>query len=363
MAIREDLTALSSTLAVRSQVMESVVIALAFGIGINLATGGLLLGSKGANLMIIGGVICLAAISWLVHMRLKAAVSSTTVKAALLVDTDSGDLLEGGEYWFGLMASDYTLAAFDEMPELEAQWKALAKRGADDPDDDSDVLDRRIAKEIMQYFTIERLALTLGDYYDQLDSSVTKRDPLVTYERDQLPALLLENRLLELFSRDMIGRSDFGEPEDYHPVPMEMLTSAQTDSRYFQKFELTLPKSCRVSLDNGTIVITGPNLKVEIVCECDGVNVSAPYGYLQHVLGIGDPLDVDSFEVRTIIKTRLTRRLFFGRRQQLRDGWVDEFVDSMIRRADWGHYLTSIHWPLLEAMISVWRPPASLPPS
>ena len=255
------------------------------------------------------------------------------------------------------MASRYASSAFDEMPALKVQWDATLKANAEDRKTFPGV-DSRIAKELIQYFTIEPLAMTLSDYYERLDESVTRRDPLVTYQREQLPSFRLENRLLELFSREMKDRTGF-DLEDADPERDATVYSSFTDRRYFSRFELTVPKSCRISVQDGAVVITGPNLRVEIACDCPGYNRSVPYEYARHVLGVKNPFDMDDYEVRTTITTRLSRRLFFGKRQQLRDGWVEEFVDSMMRRADWDEHLTSIQWNLVETMISVWKPGSS----
>lgn len=343
---------LSSTLAIRTELFESVLVAVMIALGVNLAASGLLMGANGGGALTIGVLVCFISLAWLLHVRLRPVTNRTKVGAVLVVDSASGDILTIPDYWFGTTVPGYAEAAFTEMPALKKQWDSHAKAARSQGESIWPRIDQKIGKELAQFFTIEQLAITLRDYYDHLDPSVTAHDPLVTYKRAELPHFLLENRLLELFSRDIKDRTGFGEKDDEANGEVYVIFG----THYFSRFELIMPRSCTVRLRDGIIVFSGPNLEVEILVTCSGLNKYVPFAFLRHVMGVGDVRDIDAFSLDISVTTRLKRRLFFGKRQDLRDRWVTKFVDKLKSSADWEHHLDRINWPQIEAMLTIWPP-------
>lgn len=291
-------------------------------------------------------LICLVYIS-IRHTRDRKL--NADIEAAFILDSEH-KMIPILEYGASEAAAEYFEEAFVENPALRRQWEREPLESmvhqVNGRTHIRTVASTKLIREVYEYAVLEDLTTHLADYFNGYSG---REGDLHTYERNDLPDVLLANRFLELFSRDMADRDAFHSDDDSSNG--WQVVSRSGPGGYFNRFELTLPKGSTLRReDNSTLVISGPAFQMRISIHFSGMTSGIPFDHLEHYVGV-DPTSVNAYEVGINIQVLVRRSFIFGGRRWNDHLWVDSLVESLAERFSLANHLARINWPMVAATL------------
>ncbi|MFF2388978.1 hypothetical protein [Agromyces sp. NPDC058104] len=336
---------------VRASLTEVVLLTLAVALGVNLISTTLSTWLPLWVCFAVGIGFGLVPIVYVARSRLKAVVHSMDISGFILYDREANALVDVPEYDLAEDAVRYLSAAFSENPALRRQWDAeppmadLDRGMIGKPN-----LGRRLLDELVEYIVIDRLSMTLGDHFNRAD---LPREKLRTYSRSDLPDILLKNRFLELFSRDLADREGFDTSRDNSDKGWTLVSTSNAAGGYYHRFELTLPHNSTIRrTERGELLIEGPNLDARITAKVPGFSGDAPFGLSR--LYVGKP-GWDTLDLQVDVCVQVTvKRQWSLRRERLRyNVWIEDVLAHLYESLSGERFIEKIQWPLLQAAVQV----------
>lgn len=202
--------------------------------------------------------------------------------------------------------------------------------------------------ELTEYIVLEKISTFLTDYFNQLPSK-EKQEQLQTYLRNDVPNILLSNRFLELFSRDMRDRVGFDDHEEDEDDSSKTVVAVFGD-HYFSRFDLTLPRKSQVTRDESWITISAPRTTIRFRVTY-GYSAYIPWDFEKYWMRRSmTNTDAYNFDIELEVKVRPPLSL---KRNPIADGvWAQELVNSLHESLDFAHFLDEMHWPTASAVLS-----------
>jgi len=199
----------------------------------------------------------------------------------------------------------------------------------------------KILNECIEHVILEKISTHLSGYFNSYSSS----DKYIKeYTRNDLPKILLENRITNLLStpfedRDIFSKFNIKKQEG------EIISIYGSDGSQYSRFDLTLPtKTIVTRTEDGKLKLENNRVKVEINIKNDGFSTSLPRGFEFNYLGRDDKKSVNirkiDIEIKTFIKP-LT--LLFGSGWQYHK-WIDSLITELEQFASFDLFVDKINW-------------------
>jgi hypothetical protein len=213
----------------------------------------------------------------------------------------------------------------------------------------------KLLHEALETWLMQELSTQLIDYYDHLDKS---EQYTAKFERQHVPSLLLENRVLNLLSTPVIDRAAFVEPSNAAKQPTNEPESKGVvyaqfgpGDAIYERFELVLPKGSMLSRHpSGALTIDTPRLQLSLRAKHEGYTASLPFRFISRYYGL-DPMKAAILLIQFEVTGRIKLLgMLHGQGWHLYH-WVDSFVDKIEKAASIKAMLTRIQWPSIEALL------------
>lgn len=330
----------------RGNVVEAVVMGVGVALSINLLAVAIAPTVSAAIIGSLAVVVALACIGYVVYRRLAGRTLATSIDALVLVTDDQSTVIDTEGYEFGEEVSRIARAVFRENPALSRQWRDDPPSKAFDFETESKGVRRRetaalkLLREFSEFYVLHRLAMHLSAYFSDF-----KPNEVITLERNDLPDVLLRNRVLELLSRDTRDRPDFDGME----IPPGTVSVYGQDLIY-RKFSLTLPRGSTVERRGGALVVRNSGIRIDLTVVADGLNANVPVSYVVHVLG-REYRSVQAYRVRIVASAQTTWRLLFSRRGYRYHEWIESFLADLTEKADFNCSMERLRWPTIEMLL------------
>ncbi|MEU1941099.1 hypothetical protein ABZ554_01195 [Streptomyces sp. NPDC020125] len=301
--------------------------------------------------VVIGSIACVVLCLVYVSFRhMKDRNLDKSIESIICVDPE-GMPISIREYRPAVEVALRLRDAFNENPALRRQWEQqpLASMWEDSESGymlRTDIASARLLREAFEYVVIEQLCAHLTEYFNGFGG---RADDLQIYGRNDIPDVLLANRFLELFSRDMSDRDGFDLNSRASRGRVVMWHGA---NGYFHSFELALPAGSSIRRDeNGSLVISGPAFRLIIGVNFKGLRADVPPDYVKQYMGELSPSQVDSFKVNIDLRLSVRRSFVLSGRRWRYHLWVDSFVDDLEKRFSFVRHLADIDWVTLSAVL------------
>lgn len=203
-----------------------------------------------------------------------------------------------------------------------------------------------ILREAAEYVLLEQLSLHLSSYFNDF-----KKDKLVyEYTRDDVPQILLKNRVLSLLSTPLNERENFlklatkpgGLPDG------EIVSAFGSDGSRFSRFDLCLPLGSDVARPSkNTVTISSPRIALAINVIFDGFSSSIDPSFLALAVGV-DPRSVHVFKVQFDVSATIKRAMLLRGSGWKYYEWLDSFMDRARTFACFDTYFASLGWTSIE---------------
>ena len=160
----------------------------------------------------------------------------------------------------------------------------------------------RLLDEALQFVLLEELSTHLSTYFTNSNS-----DQISELSREDIPAFLLQNRVLNLLTTPIEQRDVFLKafPSQENRPDGVLYSLWGSDGSMYSRFDLNLPKDSKVSfLSRGALRIETKRLDLEISGRYTGSSASVSHAFVNHYMGRSlDEVDVRNVEV--ILKGRV----------------------------------------------------------
>jgi hypothetical protein len=268
--MRDEDTVIQGSAISRKNLVELIVIAIVLSFGINLIAGQVLgwLNQKPFIILLTGILLCLVAIVYTLFSLFGSRTKSHTYEAFLIDGPASDNITDVPGYELAEKVHNYLGGAFAENSALLTLWQKQPKEAA------------RLLIEAIEYFILRELSFHLEEYFN---NEAFKKENLITYERMDIPAVLLSNTFLELFSRPMMQRPAFVDMND--PDSHNTVMAWGDNGAFFDKFDLILPKGSKVKRpEKHKIEIETMKLKISMAVRYDGASTVLPRNFEEYYL-------------------------------------------------------------------------------
>lgn len=244
-------------LSERKNILDLVIITVVASIGVNLVAEGLiaLFMSHFQIVIIIGITLCISSILYFLAVLLNKRTKIRSYLGFFIIDYKKKEVIPINRYSFAMKLSDNISAATRESPDIKNLWEKSFAVPSEETESErwgmvsSETPNKILIREATEYFVHRLLSLHLSAYFSKPGF---KDVDLEKIKRKHIPAILMQNRFLELFSRPVEERAAFADD----PGPRDMVFGYSASGALFEEFELVLPKKSAVSRhDENTIKI------------------------------------------------------------------------------------------------------------
>lgn len=362
----------------RTGLIELAAIALVLALAVNLISSGLVawLGLPWAALAGLGvAITVILVIAWS-QLRQRHEV----IEFKGFIPTYDGFPVPVANYALATDVERALRAVTSENAGLKKQWVdgpillPSSKRESAPEPIDLDGGASRLLREALEYAFLERLSMHLGEYFDGDDWLAKHAKEL---GRDDLLALLPQNRILDVLSRPLEDRLALAEPsgddEDeahhikitrYRDTPEgreETLMSVWAGDYLYSRFDLSVPKDVNVErVGPGCVRLEGRHMRTELGVAFHGYGYNLDPDFLEGYLNL-DPKEFfggDRGEVWTVTLTfssYLRWSSLFSARSWRLHRWAEAFANEVRVQLDGQEFLESISWPAISAALRTER--------
>ena len=249
----------------RSGFIKLIFLTIIGSLGINLVSNSFTSNNLPTNyaLLIVGLVLILIMLIYLFSIFYGKRTRSKILIGVVVLKLSDKKLIGIAGYDFNFNILEYFNALFLENTAFKKLWdeslpKPLENRDKLEPNNFSIAISaidgnkereynydelpesQKLLIEATEFYLLKSLSTHLSDYFRK---SQFKLDRIKIFKRNDIPDILLKNRFLELFSKQMEYRSTFTKTKSD-----EKVSSLRTkDGAIFEDFELTLPKGSTIS--------------------------------------------------------------------------------------------------------------------
>lgn len=206
--------------------------------------------------------------------------------------------------------------------------------------------------EALQFVLLEELSTHLSTYFTSSNS-----DQIAELSREDIPAFLLQNRVLNLLTTPIEQRDVFLKAfPSQEKRPDGVLCSLWgSDGSMYSRFDLNLPKESKVSfLGRGALRIETKRLDLEISGRYKGSSIPVSRTFIEHYMGRAWN-EVDCRKIEVILKGRVKPLALFSNKGWEHYHWLDSFRTRLRKSVDLDAFQNEIHWSAVEPMLYTLR--------
>jgi hypothetical protein len=310
---------LKEVISKRKEFVLLVLAAAVLAFGINIFIGYILQTKEvpKEEIIFIGTTAIIIVLIGMLLFSFRSRKYSKTINACFLINHKTNRLLAIRDYDFSedlthiinsiLAENDALKTIWDttllhaqdtrkRIPRLSRRASAtLAKQARTNPNEGKEAIS--LLLEAIEYIVLEELSAHLSSYFS---SYVNEDSYIQEYQWEDIPALLLQNRVLALLSvADGEKENNFKESSATATVSTDTIDSLPNPKIPMNnRFDLILPTGTSIHRPRpGKIELEKKHLRLTMDIEYPGSSQSLPIDFIVMFLGVDDPDEVDAKQV------------------------------------------------------------------
>ena len=375
----------AKTLISRRKVFQVVIIASLIALGVNLLSAWITSGYFGSFVWlqwVAGSLLILLGFLFFVRFLLQEKEIQKEIDGVVLLDHSAKTLVEIDDYDLSVRLHDAFRSAFLENAALRASWESEPIFGKEDetPPKLSDEVEKKAinndAKQNVSYVAILRAKMDsrekpiseksilleaiefcmlefLSDHLSEYFGSFEGEDSHVcTLTRNDIPHILLENRILALLTAPIEDRQIFIDSGIYkNPPKGEVHYIFGSDGSMYERFDLRIPKGTRFLRPRpGCIRLQHKQFTLDMDSAFLGFCENLPPYFQDLYVGKYDE-KLDAREVQFKLRAQLHSSALLCLKGWEYYRWIDSFVDYFENQVSFDAFLERIKWATVATQI------------
>lgn len=202
-----------------------------------------------------------------------------------------------------------------------------------------------ILKEVLEFVILRQLSYHLSEYFQEFDD---QDDQVVEYNRQDVPDLLLENRILSLLTTPLEDRAIFAQAK-LEPPEGTIVSIYGSDGSMYTQFNLVLPKGTKVKRPSpGILVLENNRVALTLNVDYKGFQINLPNDFEEAFLGVPRH-SVQPLQVNILLTTKIKILALLRGRGWRYYQWIDSFAERLGEFSQFSQFLQKINW---EAVIT-----------
>lgn len=363
----KDSKVIEEFLSVRGNLIELFVIAFLLAFGTSIISN-YLFNVQNINykaLLYVGIFLCVVSFGLIIFRKITKINFGSKLESFFIYDDDNKRLVRIPKYEFSCSLFDTLESVFFENKAMLATWekeplsefkpsKSMDYNGSS-----------KLLVEVIEHYLVDKLSTHLSTYFKNNEES----DNIVEYGRNDIPDLLLNNKIIELISKPIEEREKFLDSDKRKNLMKiicqkedgtEIIESVFCEGARFERFNLTLPKGSKVKrVRLGCIEISTPKLNIIFDIDFKGFNTFIPKLFISRYLKLPNDKDrkIESYlaYINVTVKIKLISLLTVKGWEYHK--WVDSFIETLHKDVSKEDYFDKLDWNKIEALlITLYRP-------
>ena len=334
----------------RAGLVQLVLAAVVLAFGVELTAAGTASAMDGAwlGILVVGIIICALALLWLTRVPVGSLKEAWTCRGILLYDCTKGEMVNLSRYPLSESVVAYVQAALHEEPRLRKQWEqsppcpSMVPAERPVPDD---TFSTGHIQHAVECFLLSTLGINLHMYFSQLG---TAEHRLAEYRPEDIPAVLMRNPLVALFSTNLAERPVFRQ-ELPEAISDDTVFASIPGKAVYEQFKLVLPKEATLSRPSERCIVLETNgFSMSLGVECSEGWDLLPAGFTRHYLGLDDEdalFHLAATQITVSISVSLTLRAFLTEKGWAYYRWADSFLSELENSVSAERFFSMIGWP------------------
>jgi hypothetical protein len=373
---------ISDTILNQKKLLEFFIIVIILAIGLNLISDQVPIFLKIDSLTTIFLGVALGSFSIIYFSRqiLNNRKQIRNYQAFFIYDGKKNAIKKIPHYKFSDDMVHIMNAAFIENINLKKFWdtEPLKKSFPSQMGKKSTIKTNSInfINELTEYLILERLSTHLTDHFNRKE---IPKNELKTYERSDIPEVLLKNRFLEIISHPISERPifDYNEQQEKNNPPAHitpragiqifhydeeqeeknntLVSSFGPGGALYERFDLVLPKNCSIKKSNeNEILIETDKLKLFIKTNFQGMNTFLPPEFTKNYLNLDMGLiktETRAYLICVDILIEMKLITLFSQRGWEYYEWVDSFVEDLDEYLSKDTFFETINWETVRTIL------------
>lgn len=199
-----------------------------------------------------------------------------------------------------------------------------------------------VLNQLMEYLLLKKLELVTTDYFNK--PAFNKRN-ICQIARSDISEFVANNLFINLFTKPTYERIAF----DNEVIESNIVYCYGKNDAIYDKFELLLPKKCKLHRENNSLTIKHPYFLLKITPAFTGFGHVLPRGFEQRYMRC--QFENRSYKVWIGVELKFTWRAMFMNKAHYY-GWIDEYIDVLNQYASFEHFKELIQWDVTNAILS-----------
>lgn len=207
----------------------------------------------------------------------------------------------------------------------------------------------RLLQEAVSFVLLEELSLHLSTYFNDTDDDVYIKE----YKREDIPAFLLKNRVLNLLSTPIEQRDIFlnAFPDGKKRPEGELYSLWGSDGSMYSRFDLVLPNGTTIQHSEvGNIRIETKRLSIELIVKYSNSCAVVGNAFLANYVG-KDPHNVECRKLTILLRCQIKPLSLVTSSGWQYYRWLDSFRERLKSSFDFPTFQKDIHWQVIEPLL------------
>lgn len=305
----------------KNSLLTSFVLVTILSFGISLIVSFLTKNVDNLIALIIGILFVLLVTVYYLREYFGCSSPRVDVDTVITVDKDN-KLIPIPRLSFSEDLHRATLSVFAENKVYESLWKDAFLYG-----EEKSIKGKQLVVEFFQYLFIKKLSLNLNSYFNGLNNKAT-----VVIGREQIPDVLLNNRVIEMISKPYEEREKFQKNLNMKTPSSQkgtVVMMSGEDGALYDLLEIELPRKSRILIDGNSLVIKNRNFTIRFNVCFDGYSTVTPRYFEELYLGRSFD-ECNNFKVDLSFSIRFNPFFLLSFRDWRYLEWLDSIGDAFI---------------------------------
>lgn len=355
-------------LANRDGVFEIFTITIMLALGVSLIANYLYLKEEINKelLFYIGIVLVLFSLFYLVYKKLKAFKYKTTIPGFIIYNEKNNEIVPVYDYDFSEDLSRTFNSLVTEKPAYLHLWEK-EKLGDIKADKISPMINSsgKLIIEAIEFYLLKKLSTHLSTYFQTFKGDKYIKE----YGRKDISDILIENRVIELFTTPIEDREAFvnnaNTSKTYIDIlrinekgEQELFQRTLPSGEHYERVHFSLPhKSSIKKADSTTLVVSTPKIIISMRVNFYGFNTSIPPLFLSRYVK-QNMQEIIVYDTSIDIEVKIRFLGLFSVTGWKYNSWVDSFLHYIDKKINRDLFFQRINWDNVQAQLIAFRTPS-----